>query len=89
MYAIEFNTSIHNGVIRIPAEHQELYEQQIAKIFIMIDDQQANNIASQESVSDQIKKNGSDLIDFFQTSPLVSNIEMTRSREAYTNREIF
>lgn len=89
MYAIEFNTSIRNGVIRIPAEHQELYEQQIAKIFIMIDGQQASEIVSQRSISDQIEKNGSDLIDFFQISPLVSNIEIARSREAYTNREVF
>ena len=89
MYAIEFNTSIHNGVIHILAEHQELYEQQIAKIFIMIDGQQASNIVSQGSISDQIEKNGSDLIDFFQTSPLVSNIEITRSHETYTNKEIF
>lgn len=89
MYAIEFNASIHNGVIYIPVEHQELYEQQIAKIFVMVDGQQANNIVSQRSIPNQIEKNRGDLIDFFQTSPLVSNIEITRNRETYTNREIF
>lgn len=89
MYAIEFNTSIHNGVIRIPAKYQELYEQQIAKIFIMIDAQQVNNIVIQGSLSDQIEKNESDLIDFFQTSPLVSNIDIRRSSEIYTNKEVF
>lgn len=89
MYAIEFSASIHNGVIRIPVEHQELYEQQMAKIFVMLDGQQASNIISQVPITDHIEKNGSDLIDFFQTSPLVSNIKITRSSEIYTNKEVF
>ena len=89
MYAVEFNASIHNGVIHIPTQYQELYEQQIAKIFVMVDGQQANSIVSQTSATDSIEKNESDLVDFFQKSPLVSNIEITRSNETYTNREVF
>jgi len=89
MYAVEFNASIHNGIIHIPSQYRELYEQQIAKIFVMVDGQQANSVGNQTSAMDRIEKNGTDLVDFFQKSPLVSNIEITRSSEIYTNREVF
>lgn len=89
MYAVEFNASIHNGIIHIPTQYQELYEQQVAKIFVMVDGQQANNVVNQTTATDSIEKNGNDLVDFFQKSPLVSNIEITRSSEIYTNREVF
>jgi len=72
MYAVEFNASIHNGIINIPPQYRELYEQQIAKIFVMVDGQQANNVVNQTSATDSIEKNESDLVDFFQKSPLVS-----------------
>lgn len=38
MYAIEFETSIHNGVVQIPSVFHKLYSSTKAKIIIMIED---------------------------------------------------
>ena len=53
MYAVEFNAPIHNGVVQIPLEYKELYEQQMAKFFVMIDGQQANNTITPKSDNGQ------------------------------------
>ena len=38
MYAIEFETSIHNGVVQIPSTFHKLYSNSKAKVIIMIED---------------------------------------------------
>jgi hypothetical protein len=38
MYAVEFETSIHNGVVQIPTEFHKLYSSTKAKIIIMVDE---------------------------------------------------
>lgn len=38
MYAIEFETSIHNGIVQIPGTFHKLYSSSKAKIIIMIED---------------------------------------------------
>ena len=37
MYAVEFDTSIHRGIVHIPLEHLELYEQQKVRVLVMLD----------------------------------------------------
>ncbi len=38
MYAIEFEASIHNGVVQIPSTFHKLYSSTKAKIILMIED---------------------------------------------------
>lgn len=39
MYAIEFEASIHNGIVQIPSTFHKLYSSSKAKIIIMIEDE--------------------------------------------------
>jgi len=39
MYAIEFLTSIKNGIVHIPDQYKELQEKESVKILILVEDQ--------------------------------------------------
>ncbi|SEH08961.1 hypothetical protein [Candidatus Venteria ishoeyi] len=58
MYAIEFETSIDDGVVQIPATFKKLYSSKKAKVIIMVDD---------ESQRIQVKK--TDLIEELANNP--------------------
>lgn len=50
MYAVEFETKIDNGIVRIPARYQKIHNNSHAKIIIMVDEISENkdNLALQQ-----------------------------------------
>lgn len=44
MYAVEFQTSIKNGIVRIPKDYQNLYNVQDAQIFVISIEKQKKQV---------------------------------------------
>jgi len=59
MNAIEFNASIQNGIVQIPKEYQEVYNQKNAQIFII----PANNIQPKSKIKFGLARDKTTFID--------------------------
>lgn len=57
MYAIEFETSIHNGVVQIPSTFHKLYSSEKAKIIIMIEDDAEDRVSKKSDFIETLANN--------------------------------
>jgi len=63
MYAVEFDTSIHLGIVHIPVEHKDLHEQQRARVLVMIDNLPNNKSAVTHAPASNLSANSIDVLD--------------------------
>jgi len=57
MYAVEFDTSIHRGIVHIPVEHHGLHEQRRARVLVMIDSQPNNRLGMTQATRSTTESN--------------------------------
>lgn len=55
MQAIEFKTTIHNGIISIPPEYLPQWEGKTVRIIVLEDSQPIENISSKTQKNDEIR----------------------------------
>ena len=57
MYAVEFEASIRDGVVRIPAIFHKLYSSTKAKVIIMVDDEESVTMTKTPSFIEMLVNN--------------------------------